>query len=68
MDALVRLQEVTKRRGNDYAVTVDGVSRQIAPGRGVAVMGPPSSAKSMLPSLIASLDRVVKAMGMTPRL
>jgi hypothetical protein len=30
-------------------------------------MGPPGSWKSMLLSLIASLDRVFKAIGMSPR-
>ena len=35
--------------------------------REVAVMGPPGSGKSMLLSLIASPDRVFKAIAMTPR-
>jgi len=60
------LEEVTKRHGNDVALAVDGVSMQIAPG-GVAVMGRPGSGKSVLLSLIASLDRVFKAIEMTPR-
>jgi ABC-type dipeptide/oligopeptide/nickel transport system ATPase component len=46
-------------------LAVDGVGMQIAPG-GVAVMGRPRSGKSVLPSSIASLDRVVKAIEMTP--
>ena len=62
----MRLDEVTKRHGNDIAFAVDGVSMQITPG-GVAVMGRPGSGKSMLLSVIASLDRVAKAIGMTPR-
>jgi ABC-type nitrate/sulfonate/bicarbonate transport system ATPase subunit len=59
------LEEVTKRHGNDVALAVDGVGMQVAPG-GVAVIGRPRSGKSVLLSLIASLDRVVKAIEMTP--
>jgi len=67
MDALIRLEEVTERHGNDCAFAVDGVSIQITPGGGAAVVGQPGSGKSMLLSLIASLDRVFTAIGMTPR-
>ena len=59
------LEEVTKRHGSDVALAVDGVSMHIAPG-GVAVMGRPGSGKSVLLSLIASLDGVFKAIEMTP--
>jgi len=34
MDALIRLEEVTERHGNDRVLVVDGVSMQIAPGGG----------------------------------
>jgi len=32
MDARIRLEEVTRRHGNDVAFAIDGVSLQIAPG------------------------------------
>ena len=57
MDALIRLDEVTKRYDNDAAPAVDGVSMQIAPGEAVAVMGPSGSGKSTLLNMIAGLDR-----------
>ena len=57
MDALIRLEEVTKRYGSDAAPAVDGVSMQIAPGDAVAVMGPSGSGKSTLLNMIAGLDR-----------
>jgi ABC-type bacteriocin/lantibiotic exporter with double-glycine peptidase domain len=40
MDALIRLDEVTKRYDSDAAPAVDGVSMRIAPGEAIAVMGP----------------------------
>jgi putative ABC transport system ATP-binding protein len=57
MDALIRLDEVTKRYDNGAAPAVDGVSMQIAAGESVAVMGPSGSGKSTLLNLIAGLDR-----------
>jgi putative ABC transport system ATP-binding protein len=57
MDALIRLDEVTKRYDSDVAPAVDGVSMQIAPGEAVAVMGPSGSGKSTLLNMIAGLDR-----------
>ena len=40
MDALVRIDDVTKRYDSDGQPAVDGVSLEIAPGEAVAVMGP----------------------------
>jgi putative ABC transport system ATP-binding protein len=57
MDALIRLDEVTKRYDGDAAPAVDGVSMQIVPGEAVAVMGPSGSGKSTLLNMIAGLDR-----------
>jgi putative ABC transport system ATP-binding protein len=57
MDALIRLDEVTKRYNGDAAPAVDGVSLQITPGEAVAVMGPSGSGKSTLLNMIAGLDR-----------
>ena len=57
MDALIRLEEDTKRYGSDAAPTVDGVSIQITPGEAVAVIGPSGSGKSTLLNRIAGLDR-----------
>jgi ABC-type multidrug transport system ATPase subunit len=57
MDALVRLDEVTKRYDGDAAPAVDGVSVQIAPGEAVAVMDPSGSGRSALLNMIAGLDR-----------
>jgi putative ABC transport system ATP-binding protein len=57
MDALIQLDEVTKRYDSDAGPAVDGVSMQIAPGEAVAVMGPSGSGKSTLLNMIAGLDR-----------
>ena len=57
MDALIRLDEVTKRYNGDAAPAVDGVNMQITPGEAVAVMGPSGSGKSTLLNMIAGLDR-----------
>jgi len=56
MDALIRLEEVTKRYDSDAAPAVDGVSVRIAPGAAVAVMGPSGRGKSTLLNLIAGRD------------
>ena len=57
MDALIRLNEVTKRYDTDGQPAVDRVRLEIAPGEAVAVMGPSGSGKSTLLNLIAGLDR-----------
>jgi putative ABC transport system ATP-binding protein len=57
MDALVQLENVTKRYDNGTAPAVAGVSVAIRPGEAVAVMGPSGSGKSTLLNLIAGMDR-----------
>jgi putative ABC transport system ATP-binding protein len=57
MDALIGLEDVTKRYDGDAAAAVHGVGMQISPGESVAVMGPSGSGKSTLLNMIAGLDR-----------
>ena len=57
MDALVQINDVTKRYDGSEAPAVDGITLEIAPGEAVAVMGPSGSGKSTLLNLIAGLDR-----------
>ena len=57
MDALVQINDVTKRYDGSGQPAVDGVTLEIAPGEAVAVMGPSGSGKSTLLNLIAGLDR-----------
>ena len=57
MDALVQINDVTKRYDGSGRPAVDGVTLEIAAGEAVAVMGPSGSGKSTLLNLIAGLDR-----------
>lgn len=57
MDALVQIDDVTKRYDGSARPAVDGMNLEIAPGDAIAVMGPSSSGKPALPNLIADLDR-----------
>ncbi|HTT52998.1 MAG TPA: ABC transporter ATP-binding protein [Streptosporangiaceae bacterium] len=57
MEALIEVNDVTKRYDNDGHPAVDGVTLEVAPGEAVAVMGPSGSGKSTLLNLIAGLDR-----------
>jgi putative ABC transport system ATP-binding protein len=57
MDALLQINDVTKRYNGSGQPAVDGITLGIAPGEAVAVMGPSGSGKSTLLNLIAGLDR-----------
>jgi putative ABC transport system ATP-binding protein len=57
MDALISLDDVTKRYDSGGRPALDGVRLEVAAGESVAVMGPSGSGKSTLLNLVAGLDR-----------
>ncbi len=57
MDALVQINDVTKRYDGSQQPAVDGITLEIGAGEALAVMGPSGSGKSTLLNLIAGLDR-----------
>lgn len=57
MDAIVQLNDVTKRYGDEGTPAVSHVTMAVAAGESVAIMGPSGSGKSTLLNLIGGLDR-----------
>jgi putative ABC transport system ATP-binding protein len=57
VDALIEINDVTKRYEGAKTAAVNAVSLDIGEGEAVAVMGPSGSGKSTLLNLIAGLDR-----------
>jgi putative ABC transport system ATP-binding protein len=57
VDALIRLDDVTKRYGGAGRAALEDVGLQVAAGESVAIMGPSGSGKSTLLNLVGGLDR-----------
>jgi putative ABC transport system ATP-binding protein len=57
MNALIELNDVTKRYDGTGRPALDGIGLEIAAGEAVAIMGPSGSGKSTLLNLVAGLDR-----------
>jgi hypothetical protein len=60
IDALIQINDVTKRQDRSGQPTVDRVTLEIAPDEAMAVMSPSGGGRSALASLIADLDRPTK--------
>jgi putative ABC transport system ATP-binding protein len=57
MEALVQLDNVTKKYDGGESAALSAISLSVAHGEAVAIMGPSGSGKSTLLNLIAGLDR-----------
>jgi putative ABC transport system ATP-binding protein len=57
MDALIRLNDVTKRYDGGGRPALNGIGLEVTAGEAVAIMGPSGSGKSTLLNLVAGLDR-----------
>jgi putative ABC transport system ATP-binding protein len=57
MDALIQLDEMTKRYNGSGRPALEAVDLKVAAGEAVAIMGPSGSGKSTLLNLVAGLDR-----------
>jgi len=61
MDAVIRLDEVTKRGDSDAGPAVGGVGLHPAPGEAVAVL-PAAGPASLSPRLVTSSSRITASM------